>query len=162
CSVPAGTTPDRRRPGPGSAPPLPECQPPGHHDTSGRSPGLRWSTPPSIRLTRKDYAGSSSASSLGWPGNRELGHVERNHPVVVTTAPVDDRGTLALLVHKQVEIVAHQFHLIQRLVQRHRSRGVGLLPDYQRTVAGNGDRSDLPLLHRVLGGLGLSRRPVLL
>ncbi len=60
-------------------------------------------------------------------------------------AAVDDRGSLALLVDEQVEVVADQLHLVERLVERHRAGRVGLLAHHERAVAGDRDRADLAL-----------------
>src|SRR6478735_12136841 len=61
--------------------------------------------------------------------------IERDHAVVVSATPVDDGGTLALLVHEQVEVVADQLHLVERLVERHRVGRVGLLAYDEGSVA---------------------------
>src|SRR5690242_12845047 len=45
---------------------------------------------------------------------------EPDQPVVVGVPAVHDAGLVALLVMEQEEIVADEFHLVERIVDRHR------------------------------------------
>src|SRR3954453_6368908 len=79
------------------------------------------------------------------PGLARSAHVERNHAVVITTPAIDHRGLLALLVDEQVEVVADELHLVERLLERHRCSRMALLAYDERAVACCCDRTDLPL-----------------
>ena len=67
-------------------------------------------------------------------GQRPL-RVQPDHAVVVRLAPVDHARDLMLGVQEEVEVVADQLHLEQRLVEAHRYAGMHLLPHHQRPVA---------------------------
>src|SRR5256714_14485617 len=68
--------------------------------------------------------GSSQRMASGVPSGGE-----GDDPVVVRVAAVHHAGAPGLLVHEQVEVVAHEFHLEQRVVDGHRLRVVFLLAD---------------------------------
>ena len=68
----------------------------------------------------------------GW--DAPLGR-QREQAVVVALAPVDDAGTAGFLVVEQVEVVADELHLEERVIDRHRLAGVFLRPrDVPRLV----------------------------
>ena len=84
--------------------------------------------------------------------------LQRDHAVVVAAAAVDDRRALALLVDEQVEVVADQLHLVERLVERHRRWPGGSSPA-PRAARRRSPRSGRPcarwtvvLVARVRGG----------
>src|SRR6201995_390868 len=80
---------------------------------------------------------------------------QSNHPVVITPPPVDHAELVTVPVVEQEEIVPHQFHLQQRLVDGHGVGVVQLLPHHHRAVALHLDG------HQVRGGGLLPVRAVL-
>src|SRR5712691_4846271 len=70
---------------------------------------------------------------------------QADHPVVVATTAVDDAEAVALAVMEQVEVVTHEFHLKQRLVDGHRPGRVHLLAQDQRAVTLHLDRDETAL-----------------
>src|SRR5580692_7763660 len=65
---------------------------------------------------------------------------QADDPVVVAPTAVDHAEPVALAVVEQEEVVTHEFHLQQGLVDRHRPGGVDLLAQQQRAVALHLDR----------------------
>src|SRR5579859_2767036 len=63
-----------------------------------------------------------------------------DNPVVVAATAVDHAEPVTLAVVEQEEVVTHEFHLEQGLVDRHRPGGVHLLAQHQRAVALHLDR----------------------
>jgi hypothetical protein len=73
--------------------------------------------------------------------------------VVVAAAPVDDARAAAVLVQEQVEVVADELHLEERVVDGHRVRGMLLLADDAPglrfvVLAQRGDQGRIGLLGR--------------
>src|SRR5680860_257465 len=109
-----------------------------------------WHAPGTPRIRTSTHNATESFRS---------GHLEGDDAVVVPPAAVHDRGPFALLVHEQEEIVPHQLHLVQRLVESHRPSGVALLADHKRAVPDHGDRAHLTLRgYRLLRRLGAVSR----
>src|SRR5690349_15018418 len=52
--------------------------------------------------------------------------VQSDYSICPATAAVDDRRRVGFLVHEQVEIVAHQFHVVHRVIKGERSGGENL------------------------------------
>src|SRR5262249_59844752 len=52
--------------------------------------------------------------------------LQRDHAVLVAAAAVDHRRPAVGLFDEQIEVVPDQLHLVERLVERHRSRDVRL------------------------------------
>src|SRR5438876_799234 len=111
-------------------------------------PDSATNTAPPIRMTRSDRlstrappagpdpAGGALTTVSGTRGSSQrpagLTQLSRSEPddsVVVRAAAVHHAGPPGLLVHEQVEVVTEQFHLEQRVVDRHRFAVVFLLPD---------------------------------
>src|ERR1700684_3499198 len=93
-------------------------------------------------------AGTSGALAPAQAASGRLrgGFHQSDHTVVITPSPVHDAELVAVPVVEQEEIVSHQFHLQQGLVDRHRL-GVGpLLTGDDRALALHLDR------HEVGGG----------
>src|SRR5680860_386881 len=67
-----------------------------------------------------------------WSGRA---HVKMDDTVVIAFAAVDDARLHAVLLHEQVEVMADQLHLVERLIECHDLRVVGLLPDDERAIA---------------------------
>src|SRR5437764_619795 len=62
------------------------------------------------------------------PSGRAVPRMDQSDdPVVIAPAPVDDARRPAFGIDEQVEVVPDQFHLEQRLVERHRRGDVVLL-----------------------------------
>src|SRR5690606_13147334 len=75
-------------------------------------------------------AGSAARDGLG-----RGGRLEADHAVAPALAAVDDRGLARLGLDEEEEVVPHELHLVQRVVDRHGVRLVDLLADHDRGVA---------------------------
>src|SRR5664279_1890861 len=64
--------------------------------------------------------------------------LQSDHSVVIAAPLVDHTGPAGAGIGEQVEVVADQLHLEQRVIQRHRRGGVHLLPDHDRRLLGAG------------------------
>src|SRR5664279_2147146 len=64
-----------------------------------------------------------------------LRHVEMDHSVVVTLAQINDARAHRILLEEQEEVVTDQFHLVQRLIERHGRSLVGLFPHDDGAIA---------------------------
>src|SRR5215813_12781556 len=110
-------------------------------------PASATKTAPPIRITRSDATNTrvppvgvgpaggaftklsvTRGSSQG-PATICCAGRERDDPVVVGVATVHDAGAAGLLVHEQVEVVADQLHVEERVVDGHRLGVVLFLPD---------------------------------
>ncbi len=76
---------------------------------------------------------------------------QADQAVLVAVAPVDHARQAAALVPEQVEVVPHQFHLEQRLINADRRGGVELLPHHDRAVALHLDGHDAAWFGPVAG-----------
>src|SRR5260370_5567437 len=83
---------------------------------------------------------------------------QANHTVLVTPAPVYHARVTILGIAEQEEIVAHEFHLEQGLVDGHRAGAAVLLPHHQRPLSRHRARDDAVGL-RTVAPASARRRP---
>src|ERR687896_787663 len=73
---------------------------------------------------------------------------EADYSIVPATATIDDTRPSTVSIAEKEEVVSDEFHLEQRLVDRHRLGLVELLPDHERPVPLHCDGHDLIVIGR--------------